>query len=81
MNDINLIISAKLTCPCNTLRTSHSFARSDSGVVIDSEPHLIVGRLCEKIVHFFYKSMKLGFKARLVINKIFEGQCHARNSP
>ena len=24
--------------PCNTLRTLHSFARSDNGVVIDSEP-------------------------------------------
>ena len=32
---------AKLTCPCNTLQTSNSFARSDTGVVIDSKPHLI----------------------------------------
>ena len=30
---------AKFTCPCNTLWTSSSFARSDTGVVIDSEPH------------------------------------------
>ena len=35
MNYINLIHS----CPCNTLRTANSFARSDTGVVIDSEPH------------------------------------------
>ena len=30
--------AAKLTCPCNRLRASISFARSDSGVVIDSKP-------------------------------------------
>ena len=55
MNDINLIDScqahlhvqyasnktaAKLTCLCNALRTSNSFPRSDTGVVIESEPHL-----------------------------------------
>ena len=33
------LTAAKLTCPCNMLRTSNSFARSDTGVVIDSEPH------------------------------------------
>ena len=31
---------SKLTWPCNSLQTSNSFARSDTGVVIDSEPHL-----------------------------------------
>ena len=31
--------AAKLTCPCNMLRTLNSFARSDTGVQIDSEPH------------------------------------------
>ena len=31
--------AAKLTCPCNTFQTSNSFARSDTGVVIDSEPN------------------------------------------
>ena len=31
--------AAKLTCPCNTLRTPNSFTRSDTGVIIDSEPH------------------------------------------
>ena len=29
--------------PCNTLRTSNSFAKSDTGVVIDSEPYLDLG--------------------------------------
>ena len=33
------LTAAKLTCPCNTLQTSNSFARSDTGVVIYSEPH------------------------------------------
>ena len=37
MNYTKLI--AKLTCPCNMLRTSNSVARSDTGVEIDSEPH------------------------------------------
>ena len=34
------LTAAKLTCPCNALQTSNSFARSETGVVIDSEPHL-----------------------------------------
>ena len=33
------LTAAKLCCPCNTLRASNSFARSDTGVVIYSEPH------------------------------------------
>ena len=33
------LTAAKLTCPCNTLWTMNSFARSDTDVVIDSEPH------------------------------------------
>ena len=33
------LTAAKLTCPCNTLWSSNSFARSDTGVVIDSEPY------------------------------------------
>ena len=40
MNYTNLMTAAKLTCPCNMLRTLNSFARIDIGVVIDSEPHL-----------------------------------------
>ena len=31
--------AANLTSPCNTLRTMNSLARSDTSVVIDSEPH------------------------------------------
>ena len=41
MNDIRVIDS----CPCNTFRTSNSFARSDTGVVIDIESHLF--RTCK----------------------------------
>ena len=37
--------AAKLTCACNMLRTSNSFSRGDTGVVIDSEPHL--SRTCK----------------------------------
>ena len=33
------LTAAKLTCPRNMLRTSNSFARSDTGIVVDSEPH------------------------------------------
>ena len=35
MNYTNLIDSCQAHCPCNTLRTSISFARSDTGVMID----------------------------------------------
>ena len=45
LKDINMNDSCKLTCPCKTLRTSNSFARGDTGVVIDSEPDLI--RTCK----------------------------------
>ena len=31
--------AAKLSYPCNSIRTSNSFGRCDTGVVIDSEPH------------------------------------------
>ena len=41
MNDINMIDSCQAHLPCNMLRTSNSFARSDTGVVSDSQPHLI----------------------------------------
>ena len=34
------LTAAKLTCLYNTLQTLNSFARSDTGVVIDSKPHL-----------------------------------------
>ena len=34
-----------LGAPCDTLQTSNSFVRSDTGVVIDSEPHL--SRTCK----------------------------------
>ena len=34
------LTAAKLTCPCNMLGTSNSFARSNTVVVIDREPHL-----------------------------------------
>ena len=39
------LTAAKLTCLCNTLWKSNSFASSDAGVVIDSEPHL--SRTCK----------------------------------
>ena len=34
------LTAAKLTCLCNSLQTSNSFARCDTGVVIDSKRHL-----------------------------------------
>ena len=34
------LTAAKLTCRCNTLQTSNLFARSQTGVVIDSKPDL-----------------------------------------
>ena len=37
MNYTTLMTAAKLTCLYTTLRTSNSFARSDTGIVIDSE--------------------------------------------
>ena len=49
VNYINLK-TAKLTCPCNTLPTLNSFARSDTGVVIDNEPHLC--RMCKTSLLF-----------------------------
>ena len=49
MNDI-ILIDICLTCPCNTLRTSNSFARSGTGVVIDNDPHL--RRTCKTSVLF-----------------------------
>ena len=48
MNYTNLI--DKLTYPCITLRTSKSFSRCDTGVVIDSEPHL--SGMCKTSVLF-----------------------------
>ena len=36
---------AKLTCPCNTFPTTNALARSDTGAVNDSEPHL--SRTCK----------------------------------
>ena len=33
------LTAAKLTCPCDTLWTTNSFARSDTSAVIDNEPH------------------------------------------
>ena len=44
------LTAAKLTCPCNTLRTSNSFARSDTVVVIDSKPHM--SRTCKTSLLF-----------------------------
>ena len=40
MEDINMIDSLQVS-PCNMLQTSNSFARSDTVVVVVSEPHLI----------------------------------------
>ena len=40
------LTAAKLTFQCNTPRTSNSFARSGTGVVIDSKPHM--SRMCTK---------------------------------
>ena len=50
MKDIILTDSCQTHCPCNTLRTSNSFARSDTGVVIGSEPHL--SRMCKTSLLF-----------------------------
>ena len=44
------LTAAKLTCPCNMLRTPNSFARSDTGVVNDSEPYL--SRTCKTSILF-----------------------------
>ena len=44
------LTAAKLTCRCNTLRTSNSSARSDTSVVIDNEPHL--SRTCKTSLLF-----------------------------
>ena len=43
-------MAAKLTCPCNTLQTSNSFAISATGLGIDSKPHL--GRTCKTSLVF-----------------------------
>ena len=40
MNDINFIDSCQAHLPMQSLRTSNLFSRSDTGIVIDSEPHL-----------------------------------------
>ena len=50
MNDINLIDSCKAHLLCNTLRTSNSFARSGTDIVIDSEAHL--SRTCKTSILF-----------------------------
>ena len=50
--------AAKLTCPCNTLRTPNSFARSDTGVVIDSESH--PSRTCIKHLPYSERLQVLG---------------------
>ena len=44
------LTAAKLTCPCNTLGTLNSITRSETGVVIDSEPHL--SRMCKTSLLF-----------------------------
>ena len=33
------LTAGKLTCPCNMVQTSSSFTRSDTSIMIDSEPH------------------------------------------
>ena len=40
MNGTTLIDSCHAHLPVQQLRTSNSFARNDTGVVIDSKPHL-----------------------------------------
>ena len=50
MNDINLIDNCQAHLPVHTLQTLNSFASSDSGVVIDSEPHL--RRMCKTSLLF-----------------------------
>ena len=81
MNDINLIDSCQAH-PCNTLRTSISLARSDTGVVIDSEPHLsytceisllcyvpgVTRNKCRKPKFCYLESQQ---KALLKFNKIY----------
>ena len=44
------LTATKLTCPCNRLRTSNSFAKSDTCVVIDSDPQL--SRRCKTSLLF-----------------------------
>ena len=50
INDINLIDIYQAHLPYNMLRTWNSFARSDTGVVIDSEPQL--SRTCKTSILF-----------------------------
>ena len=50
MNDTNMIDSCPAHLPVQTLGLSNSVARSDTGVVIDSEPHLI--RTCKSSLLF-----------------------------
>ena len=52
------LTAAKLTCLCNTLQTSNSFPRSDTGVVTDSEPQnkplvCSIGCLCSRWLFCF----------------------------
>ena len=49
IKNINLIDSCQAHLLCNMLRTSISFARSDTGVVIDSEPHLFFAHLAVRV--------------------------------
>ena len=50
MNYTNLIDSCQAHLPLQMLRTSISFAKSDTGVVIDSEPNL--SRTCKASLLF-----------------------------
>ena len=50
MKNIILTDSCQTHCPCNTLRISNTFARSDTGVVIDNKPHF--SRTCKTSLLF-----------------------------
>ena len=52
INYTNLIDSCQAHLPLDTLRTSNSFARSDTDVVIDREPHL--SRTCKTCLLFCF---------------------------
>ena len=79
MNDKDMIDSCQGHCLCNILRTLNSLARSDTDVVIDSEPHLIfqvqnkplvgsIGCLCShwRFSFFVFLSNKTGLHNQIL---------------
>ena len=67
------------TCPCNSLRTSNSFARCDTGVVIGSKPHLSCTRTTSFLfapldvrVHTGYSAFPFGTPTKPFRGYIFQ---------